>query len=690
MTTSAATIAERAAALLSELAGPAAVLHPDQLLAIEALVAERARVLVVQRTGWGKSAVYWIATRLLRDQGAGPTLVVSPLLALMRDQVAAAARMGIVARTINSTNAERWREIEDELAAGAVDVLLISPERLNNHTFRAEVLPRLSAAVGMLVIDEAHCISDWGHDFRPDYRRIVTVLSSLGNDVPVLAATATANARVTADVAAQIGTTTLTLRGTLDRESLSLAVVTLPTTAERLAWLAAELEAETGSGIVYCLTVAEVERVAAFLASEGLAVAAYSGATPPEERERIEADLAANRLRAVVATSALGMGYDKPDLAFVAHLGSPSSPIAYYQQVGRAGRAIDAARAVLLPAAEDSAIWAYFDSTSFPPRDVVERVLSAVEADGPITVPAIEEVVNLRRGRLEALLKVLDVEGAVERQGSRWVRTATPWSYDEERLAAVDANRKAEQAAMRAYASARTCRMRFLRDALDDPDSVDCGRCDICTGHEAARPPDPERTAAALAHLRGADVVLEPRKQWPRGGDARTGNIKAHLQVDTGRALAFAEDPGWGAAVAAALDTDEPLGDELLQGIAAVLKRWRWAQRPTSITFIPSRSHPVLVRSMAERVATLATLPLVEALTRTRGGDPPQRLMANSWRQCANVVDAFAADTSALPAGPVLLVDDTWASGWTMTAAGEALLAAGSGPVLPCVLWRRP
>ena len=690
MTTDAPPLAARAATLLAELAGPGAVLRPDQLVAIEALVVERARVLVVQRTGWGKSAVYWIATRLLRDQGAGPTLVVSPLLALMRDQVAAAARMGITARTINSTNVDAWRAIEDELAAGSVDVLLISPERLNNHTFRASVLPRLSAAVGMLVIDEAHCISDWGHDFRPDYRRIATVLESLGAGVPVLATTATANARVTADVAAQIGSATLTLRGTLDRESLHLAVVALPTTAARLAWLAEELADETGAGIVYCLTVAEVERVAAFLASQGLAVAAYSGDTAPEARERIEADLAANRLRAVVATSALGMGYDKPDLAFVVHLGSPSSPIAYYQQVGRAGRAIDSARAVLLPAAEDSAIWAYFDSTAFPPRDLVERVVTAIERDGPVTVPALEEVVNLRRGRLEALLKVLDVEGAVERQGTGWVRTSAPWAYDAGRLASVEANRRAEQAAMRAYATTSGCRMRFLRQALDDPEAADCGRCDTCTGSTTAPSTDPALTAAALTHLRGADVVLEPRKQWPRGGEARKGNIAARLQVDPGRALAYADDPGWGALVAAALEADGPLGDELLQGLAAVLKRWRWVDRPTSVTFIPSRAHPVLVRSTAERIAGLGKLPLVEALERTRPDDPPQRLMANSWRQCTNVVDAFAADAAGLPPGPVLLVDDVWASGWTMTAAGEALLSGGSGPVLPLVLWRRP
>jgi ATP-dependent DNA helicase RecQ len=401
----------------------------------------------------------------------------------------------------------------------------------------------------MLVIDEAHCISDWGHDFRPDYRRIATVLASLGEGVPVLATTATANERVTADVAAQIGTTTLTLRGTLDRESLSLAVMSLPTTAERLAWLAAELEAEEGAGIVYCLTVAEVERVAAFLASQGLAVAAYSGDTPPAERERVEADLAANRLRAVVATSALGMGYDKPDLAFVAHLGSPSSPIAYYQQVGRAGRAIERARAVLLPATEDAAIWAYFDSTAFPPRDVVERVLRAVEEDGPVTVPALEEVVNLRRGRLEALLKVLDVEGAVERQGTGWVRTSSPWTYDEERLASVDANRKAEQAAMRAYATTDGCRMRFLRDALDDPGSEDCGRCDRCTGEAGretgrprphggrARPPARcRRRARAPQAVAPGDGRAARQHQAPPAGRHRAGaRVRRRPRMGPGR-----------------------------------------------------------------------------------------------------------------------------------------------------------
>jgi ATP-dependent DNA helicase RecQ len=682
-------LAARAQELLGALAGPDARLRDDQLEAIDALVTRRARVLVVQRTGWGKSAVYWIATKLLRDAGAAPTLVVSPLLALMRDQVAAAASMGITARTINSTNIDDWRAIEAELAAGTVDVLLISPERLNNHAFRRNVLAELAATIGLLVVDEAHCISDWGHDFRPDYRRLATVIAGVGADVPVLATTATANQRVTTDVAAQLGDDTLTLRGGLDRESLSLAVVSRPTTAERLAWLAEELADMDGSGIVYCLTVKDVESVAAFLVSAGIDAAGYTGSTDAGARERIEADLKANRLKAVVATSALGMGYDKPDLAFVVHLGSPPSPIAYYQQVGRAGRAIASAQATLLPTAADADIWAYFDSTAFPPEDVVERVLASVAELGPVGVPALEEAVNVRRGRLEALLKVLDVEGAVERVDGGWVRTDRRWAYDAERLTGVAANRKSEQRAMVDYASAQVCRMRLLRDALDDTDITDCGRCDVCTGTSRDRVLDPALVSAALAHLRGADVIVEPRKQWPRGLTERRGNIAANRRASPGRALAFATDPGWGDSVAAALRVDAEVTDELVAGLVAVLKRWKWDERPTWVTWVPSRAHPRLVSSTARRLAEIGKLTLVDGLERTRPAAPRQSEMANSIRQCANVVDTFAV-TGPLPAGPVLVIDDVIGSRWTMTAVAEALRAAGADEVLPLALWQRP
>lgn len=396
-------------------------LREDQWRAIEALVADHRRALVVQRTGWGKSAVYFVATALLRERGSGPTVIVSPLLALMRNQVEAAARAGIRARTINSANTEEWDTVQAEVAAGDVDVLLVSPERLNNPDFRDQVLPKLAATTGLLVVDEAHCISDWGHDFRPDYRRLRTMLADLPPDVPVLATTATANARVTADVAEQLGTgegstEALVLRGPLDRESLSLGVLPLPDAAHRLAWLADHLHELPGSGIIYTLTVAAAEEITAFLRHRAHTVSSYTGKTENADRQQAEDDLLANRVKALVATSALGMGFDKPDLGFVVHLGSPSSPIAYYQQVGRAGRGVEHAEVLLLPGREDEAIWKYFASLAFPPEEQVRRTLDVLAAAGrPVSLPALEPQVELRRSRLEIMLKVLDVDGAVQR-----------------------------------------------------------------------------------------------------------------------------------------------------------------------------------------------------------------------------------------------------------------------------------
>jgi len=687
-------LAEAAAEVLAELAGPQARLRPDQLAAIDALVTHQERVLLVQATGWGKSAVYWIATRLLRNAGGGPTLVVSPLLALMRNQVASAAKAGIRAATINSANIDEWRKIEARIAADEVDVLLISPERLNNPRFRADVLPALAARVGLLVIDEAHCISDWGHDFRPDYRRIADVLAGLAPGVPVLAATATANRRVEADVAGQIGTDTHTFRGSLDRTSLHLSVVRLVSSAEQLAWIAAWTADRTGPGLVYCLTVSEAGRVAAYLVEQGVSAASYTGSTPAPERERIEAGLDDGSVACVVATSALGMGYDNPNLAYVIHLGSPSSPIAYYQQVGRAGRGSVAAEVVLLPTRSEADIWAYFDATAMPPERIVTEVLTSLSRCGPCTLPELESMVNLRRGRMEALLKVLDVDGAVDREGSSWSRTDQPWTYDRERYEHLAASRAAEQDAMREYQHTPGCRLRFLREQLDDPGAADCGRCDTCLGTGASVAVDPDEVARVTRFLRGAEVVVEPRKQWPRGFDGRKGTIKPDVRAEEGRALAFGTDPGWSEVLGPLFaGPDAPPTDELLRGVAAALKAWPWGRRPTWVTWVPSRTRPLLVGGLAGRLAEIGKMELVDAVRRVRADAEPQVGMDNSATQAANVLDAFAfgcTDGQPLPLGPGLLIDDAVRSGWTMAVVAEGLRKAGSGLVLPFALWKRP
>ncbi|MBX7068376.1 MAG: RecQ family ATP-dependent DNA helicase [Microthrixaceae bacterium] len=676
-----APIADTAAEHLRQLAGPDAVLRPAQLEAITAAVEDRRRSLVVQRTGFGKSAVYFIATRMLRDAGAGPTLVVSPLLALMRDQVAAAERMGVRSATINSTNLDDWSEIEAGLAAGEIDLLCISPERLNHHRFARQVLPRLAAGLGLLVIDEAHCISDWGHDFRPDYRRIRDAIANLDPSTPVIATTATANERVALDVAEQLGDDVLVLRGTLDRESLSLGVARLGSLAERLAWLALRIGAVDGTGIVYCLTVEQTTQVASFLAAQGIDAVAYSGQTPADERVPLEEAFKANRLKALVATSALGMGVDKSDVTFVYHMGAPPSPIAYYQQVGRAGRSVDHAEAWLLPGPEDQAIWDYFTSVGLPPERLVSRVLEAL-GDEPLSVPALERQVDLRRTRLETLLKILDVEGAVVRTADGWLRTDRPWTYDHERVERVAEARRHEAEEMLRYSECSRCLMRALRESLDDADATDCGRCSVCTASGDPVVLDPDVVRAAVEFLRGADVVVEPRKQWVRGGapDLPRGNIAADRRAEVGRALCRVGDSGWWPVVSRC-EAAGAADDELIGGVFAALKRWPWDARPSWVTWIPGG----LAEDVAARIGHAGKLPVHATFA---GATPPSTGANSAFRLAAVWSELQLAGSPPGVAGPVLLVLDRADSRWTQTVAAHRLREAGAGPVLPFVIAR--
>jgi ATP-dependent DNA helicase RecQ len=683
------TLEAEALTLLRELAGPEAAFREHQLEAVGDLVADRRRVLCVQRTGWGKSAVYFLATALLRRQGAGPTLLVSPLLALMRNQIAAAGRLGIRAVTVNSTNRDDWDAIREELDADAVDLLLISPERLNNPQFRERMLPLFIERVGLLVVDEAHCVSDWGHDFRPDYRRIGDILADLPADVAVLGTTATANDRVVADVSEQFragaGAERLTVyRGPLARASLRLEVVDLPAPADRLAWLSTWLPRLPGSGIVYCLTKRDTETVAEWLGTQGISAVAYSGEVADEERVAAENRLLRNDVKAVVATSALGMGYDKPDLGFVVHYQAPSSAIAYYQQVGRAGRGVDEAHVVLLRGHEDRAIQDFFIDVAFPPEALVEEVLRLVgAADRPVTLPALQAEVNLGRGRLEALLKVLDVEGAVRREGSGWVLTGRPWRYDAERYARVTELRRAEQSAMFAYGSDGRCLMQALQLELDDPRAEPCGRCSVCAGPRFDAPVDDALARQAYALVRAQPVVLSVRRQTPRTADQPGQRIKPELLLEEGRALARAGDGGWDPLVRRGR-RDGRFDDELVQACADLLGRWRPDPAPRWVTAVPSRRSGPLVPEFAQRLAGALGLPYVEALERT-GDNPPQREMANSPQQVANVRGQFRA-LDVPPGEPVLLVDDVRYSGWTLTTVGAQLRAKGAGPVHPLVL----
>ena len=653
--------------------------HPDQREAIEALVNGRARVLLVQRTGWGKSAVYFVATFLLRRRGLGPTLLISPLLALIRNQIEAASRLGLRTITLNSSSATTVKELTEALEADEVDLVLVSPERLANPEFADKVMPLVGRRPGLMVIDEAHCISDWGHDFRPDYRRLSQVISGLGQGIPVLACTATANDRVVADVADQLGAVGHVIRGPLGRSGLGLHVVDLPAAAQRLAWLHQLLPQLQGTGIIYCLTVRDVERVASWLQLHGHDVLPYTGGTEGDDRLDAEAKLQRNEVKALVATSALGMGYDKPDLAFVVHFQAPGSPVAYYQQVGRAGRQLDESVGVLLRGAEDSDIQDWFITTAFPDAHDVEAVLAVFAfVAGPVTFGRVLEDVNMKRGDVELVLKQLTVEGVLRRlSGQTYERTLKPWAYPTQRVEAVTADRRLEQDQMMIYATGGMCRMEFLTTVLDDPDPRPCGVCDLCGGERFFVALDESLVAEAERFLRRGYVVIEPRKR------KLDRTLRDELRLERGRALCLWNDPGWGRLVAEGKRSGR-FDDRLINAMVEMVVEWAPEPTPSWVTYVPSLRHPGLVPDLASRLAAMLGLPVIPLVDKVRETEP-QRGQRNSPHQETNVRGAFGLVGSPLD-DPVFLVDDMVDSKWTLVEIGALLREHGSGPVYPLAL----
>ncbi|WP_338856767.1 DEAD/DEAH box helicase [Gordonia hongkongensis] len=689
--------------VITSLAGEGAALRDDQLRAVTALAGrpadptERgARVLVVQATGWGKSAVYWSATAIIRSGGGGPTLIVSPLLSLMRDQVAAAARGGLSAATLNSSNVDEWSMIEAQLRAGDLDVLLVSPERLANPGFGRRVLDALAGNLGLLVIDEAHAVSDWGHDFRPDYRRVADVLRTVNPTTPVLATTATANARVTEDVAAQLdagagGEPTLVLRGPLARKSLHLNVLDGLSPVQRYGWVAQALPALPGSGIVYVLTVADADRlVEAIRAVHGdsVAVAAYTGQLDADRRHELEDALLRNEVKALVATSALGMGYDKPDLGFVVHVGSPPSPVSYYQQVGRAGRALDDAVVMLLASQTDDRIWDHFATATIPDPDKMRDLLGALEsADEPQSVVQLEAATRFRRTRIELMLKQLAVDGVTDRTPGGWVVTGKPWTYDAEHYEGILAVRRREADIMRAYIAGRTCLMRLLTESLDDPQAADCGRCSVCRGALSEGLPDSvdaEIVRTVTSTLRRKAQTLDPRKMWPGGEFGRRGRIPADLLAEPGRVLAHADAPEWVEVLAAARNGDERALAELSDAAVATLAAW---VRDTGIradVIVSLRlTGTVLAETLADHLRKVGKREGDSFSVRM--GDPPTdatgAVEAAYWRD-------HLGDPPDVAGRAVLLVVDANGSGWPITLAAAALREAGATAVLPLLIHR--
>ena len=666
-----------------------------QFDAIAALVERRARLLVVQRTGWGKSLVYFLATHFLRQRGAGCTVLISPLLSLMRNQIAAARNIGVRAETINSTNETDWPTIESKLRQNQIDLLLISPERLGNDEFVNRCLLPIANRVGLFVVDEAHCISDWGHDFRPDYQRIVRILRALPRNVPVLATTATANDRVVEDIVEQLGPNLEVQRGPLARESLRLQNIRLHSQEERLAWLANVLPSLLGSGIVYTLTVKDSERVAEWIRSQDMDAEPYHAHLETEQREELENRLLSNDVKVLVATVALGMGFDKPDLGFVVHFQRPASVVHYYQQVGRAGRAIENAHCVLLNGDEDDDIANYFMRTSFPaPRDV-EQLLAALRcAHGAKTVPQMQQRLNLSRRELHKILKFLLIQSPspVQQTKEGYLLNPVHWQMPVEQIERIMQLRRREQEQMNAYMTSRSCLMQFLANELNDPNARPCGKCAICTGPALPEtyPKELEKMAKEFLECPEENPVF-PRKQWPPYccDPQMSGKIPVGQLAREGRSLCRWGDAGLGCLVRRGKQQDHHFDDRLVDAAARLLmNRWSRDPEPTWIACVPSRRHQTLVPDFVRRLAQRLGLPFVECIHKVHETEP-QKSRANSFHQAQNLRGAFTVDRAIVRKGAVLLVDDMVDSRWTFTTLAVFVAPSRKWPGLSVCLGRQ-
>ena len=619
--------------------------RPGQREAIDALLGGQ-DLLCIQPTGHGKSLLYQLSAVAL----GGLTVVISPLLALVRDQLDHLEnRFGIAAGAINTDQDEDENERTIRRAEqGELSILFLAPEQLARID-RAVWLE--GRDVRLVVVDEAHCVSTWGHDFRPAYREIGRFVKRIRalRDVRVLALTATADRRTADDIAEQLEPIEVVRHG-MDRPNLALAVLSVDGMGEKLAVLDGLLRSRPGFALFYCSTRDNTHAVAEYLAERGHRVAAYHAGLAPETKRRLQEDFLSGRVDAIAATNALGMGIDKSDLRVVVHVDIPGSITACYQEVGRAGRDGQPARGLLLYDPADRKIQEYFVHSAQPAPSDFEKVRAAV-ADAPLGLMAIKRATGLHPTRVNVVVAELVEQGFLRKQleGRRQVYGAVGRSGEPDlaRYANQMRVRTAGLDAMVGYATGEMCRMEALRRALGDLDAAPCGRCDACgVGWELDRGEDGSAWLAQRpVEIRGYRKLLEEGRalfdssrrspDYQRFMKARRGEDGADSVLDGLRELADRIAPG-------AVVVPVPSGT------------WGWQEQATQA-----------LRRPVFRGLEWAVTP-----------EARQGTLLNNDQRRANVQGCMFVQ-GAVPDADVVLLDDYTGSGATLREAARALQAAG-------------
>lgn len=672
-------IRKRAYEILRKLYGKGADFREGQLEAIEATLKNK-RTLVVQKTGWGKSLVYFLTTKILREQGNGVTIVVSPLLALMENQLEAAMKLGLSCDMLNSTTKDRHEKIIELMKSNILDVVFVTPETLFNPDIQ---LALHEIEIGFFVIDEAHCISDWGHDFRLKYSKLINVIGNLPRATPVLATTATANNRVVEDLKKQLGGDVFVSRGPLTRESLCIKVLFMPDRAARYAWILKNINNLPGTGIIYCLTKRDCDYVSDFLIKHGIKVLPYySDDSKKEQLQETIEKFQKNEIKAIVATIKLGMGYDKGDIGFVIHYQCPSNIISYYQQIGRAGRNIDKAYAILMFGQEDKQINEYFIETAFPKKEDCEKVLKVLREHDGLKKSDIKSFVNIEKKEIEKVLMFLESESVIFIEKNKIYASPKDYTYNEEHYNEVKLAKRKELQQMTDLLNTKECYSKFIVNCLDDFSAKDCGRCSNCLKESVFdNNLALEDLESASKYVKGLIIKFSPRKQWPNKNF--TGKITMERINEEGIALSKYGDAGYGELVKRDKYEKKQFCDELLGKSAEVLKNIVKDNNISALTYVPSLGSE-MVKNFVERLAKKLNIDFIETLVKTSARE--QKLMRNSAFQCENAYNSFhIIDKVEVPKN-ILLIDDMVDSKWTFTVCGYILMENGAEKVFPFAL----
>ena len=681
----------KAQKILVQIFGPGAQFREGQYEAIEAVLTKK-RTIVVQKTGWGKSLVYFISAKMI----GGVTLVISPLLVLMDNQKLFAEKMGLRCAVINSrVKGEERDELLESIRNCQYDIIFTTPETLYSRDMK-DLIPELN--IRLMVIDECHCISDWGHDFRLEYSRLNRIIAALPENVSVLGTTATANDRVIADLKKQFGENVFISRGSLFREGLHIEILRLETKAERYVWMKNNIRKLPGSGIVYCLTKRDCRNIADFLNANGIKARAYysddeleviNEETGKSYNEETEDLFYRNIIKVIVATIKLGMGYDKPDIGFIIHFQRPGSLVAYYQQIGRAGRKTGMdAYCYLMTGKEDRTISEYFIETAFPTESQEREIISALEQNSQgLTLPALQKNCNISRSALIKTINMLQNNNMIYNEEGKYYRSINPYSYARSHYESVKRSKYQELNEVEVYLREKGCLSKYVLLSLNDETAHDCGKCANCLGHSifpGLNWPSPIEVSAVQEYLNRQIIAIEPRVRWQYKNDLDKNTVIA-VPNEVGIALSKYGDAGYGEMTAYDKYHAPEFRDELVRKSIEVLRKKLSGQGITAVTNVPS-SRNRKVANLAAKIAKGLGIRYIDALEKRPGQFQQQKDMQNSHFQCKNALESIKLKDGIWVPSNIILVDDMVDSKWTLTVCGRLLTTVGAQKVFPFCL----